>query len=317
MPMTGASKSTFLPPLLRAAAVGCFAALLGCGTLAAKDGTYEPMRGQHGKDVVWIATPDELVERMLELAQVKPDDFVVDLGSGDGKIVIAAARDFGARGLGLEYDEKLVEFARRNAQAAGVSDRAEFRQADIFKSDFSHADVVTMYLLPDLNLRLRSTLMAMKPGTRVVSHQFSMGNWRADETSTIQGRPAYLWIVPANAGGAWQATYVRKGAPASVEFTLEQVFQDLTGAAQFDKTRTTLRNPTLRGPEAGFGFTDADGVQRQVHASIEGNRMQGRIVGPEGSSEFSAQRKGDAPPIGGSGPVSGQELMNAMRQLGE
>ncbi len=316
--MTRILKSVFLAPLLRGSAVVFFATLLGCGTLVAKDGAYEPMRGQAGKDVVWIPTPPELVTRMLEMAQVTKDDFVVDLGAGDGRIVIAAAREFGARGLGLEYDEKMVDYARRNAQAAGITGRVEFRQADIFKTDFSQADVVTMYLLPDLNLRLRSTLMAMKPGTRIVSHQFSMANWKPDETSWVQGRPAYLWIVPANAGGTWQASYARKaGAAASIAFTMEQQFQELKGTAQLGDIRTTLRSPTLRGRELGFGFTDADGVQRQVHATLDGGRMQGRITGPDGSSAFSAERKGEAPPVGGSSPVTGEELSNAMRQLGE
>ncbi len=316
--MIRSQKTSLLAPLLRGSALVLFATFLGCGTLVAKDGAYEPMRGQAGKDVVWIPTPPELVTRMLEMAQVTKDDFVVDLGSGDGRIVIAAAREFGARGLGLEYDEKMVGFASRNAATAGVSGRVEFRQADIFKTDFSQADVVTMYLLPDLNLRLRSTLMAMTPGTRIVSHQFSMANWKPDETSWVQGRPAYLWIVPANAGGAWEATYSRKaGAAASIAFTLEQQFQELKGTAQLGDIRTSLRTPSLRGRELQFGFTDADGVLRQVTATIDGGRMQGRIAGPDGSSAFTAERKGEAPPVGGSAPVTGDELSNAMRQLGE
>ena len=196
--MTGIFRSAFsFHPSTRSAALAV-ALLLGCGALAAQDsapkddGSYEPKRGQAGKDVVWIPTPDELVTRMLRLAQVTAQDFVVDLGAGDGKIVIAAAKEFGARGLGLEYDPKLVAHAQRNAREAGVSARADFRQADIFATDFSTADVVTMYLLPDLNLKLRPTLMAMKPGTRLVSHQFTMGDWRPDETSWVQHRPAYL-----------------------------------------------------------------------------------------------------------------------------
>ena len=135
--MTRVLKSVLFAPLLRGSAVVFFATLLGCGTLVAKDNAYEPMRGQAGKDVVWIPTPPELVTRMLEMAQVTKDDFVVDLGAGDGRIVIAAAREFGARGLGLEYDEKMVGFARRNAESGGVAGRVEFRQADIFKTDFS------------------------------------------------------------------------------------------------------------------------------------------------------------------------------------
>ncbi len=306
---------------LRAALVTALIAatfLSGGRSATAQDAApYEPTRGQAGKDVVWIPTPDALVTRMLKLAQVTSKDFVVDLGAGDGKIVIAAARDFGARGTGLEFDGKLVGHAVRNAEAAGVSALAEFRQADIFATDFSHADVVTMYLLPDLNLKLRPTLMAMKPGTRVVSHQFTMGNWRPDETSWVQHRPAYLWIVPANAGGTWRATWSDAGATASADLSLEQAFQDLKGAIEFGPIRTSLREPKLQGSRIDFAFTDAGGVVRKVGATVAGNRMQGSIAGPGGSADFSATREGVAPPVEGTAPVSGDELINAMRLLGE
>jgi SAM-dependent methyltransferase len=292
--------------------------LFACSCLAAQDAApYKPARGQAGKDVVWIPTPDALVTRMLKLAQVTAEDFVVDLGAGDGKIVIAAADQFGAKALGLEFDPDLVAHARRNAEAAGVSGKTEFRQADIFTADFSAADVVTMYLLPDLNLKLRSTLMAMKPGTRVVSHQFTMGNWRPDETSWVQHRPAYLWIVPANAGGTWQASYAAAGGVARAELFLEQVFQDLKGAIEFGPIRTSLRNPRLTGSRLEFGFTDAAGVLRHVDATLSGDHMKGQLRGPGGTVEFSAQRQGVAPPVAGAAPVAGEELQQALRQLGE
>jgi len=320
--MMGTRRFPFpLNPSMRSALLAV-TLLLGCGSLAAQDAaskgdsSYEPKRGQAGKDVVWIPTPDELVTRMLRLAQVTSKDYVVDLGAGDGKIVIAAAKEFGARGLGLEYDPKLVEHAQRSAREAGVSDKAQFRQADIFATDFSTADVVTMYLLPHLNLKLRPTLMAMKPGTRLVSHQFTMGDWRPDETSWVQHRPAFLWIVPANVGGKWRASWQDGGATAGAQLSIEQAFQELKGGIEFGPTRTSLRSPRMLGAQLQFSFTDERGNVRNVSANAAGDRLQGTVSGPDGSTEFSATREGLAPPLG-EAPASGDEMVNAMRQLGE
>jgi len=294
------------------------AAVLGCAPLAAQEAVpYQPARGQRGKDVVWIPTPEALVTRMLKLAQVTPSDLVVDLGSGDGRIVIAAAKEFNARALGLEFDEKLVAHARGRAADEGVKDRVDFRQADIFAVDFSNADVVTMYLLPDLNLRLRPTLLAMKAGTRLVSHQFSLGKWQPDETSWVQGRPAYLWIVPVNAGGSWRATYPGRDGLIAAEMTVEQEFQKVRGSLEFGAVRTGLRNPQVEGAGMRFAFTDAEGLVRQVQATVSGDRMQGSISGAAGNGEFSAQRVGSAPALGGSDPASSEELSGALQLLGE
>jgi SAM-dependent methyltransferase len=167
------------------------------------DEEYRPQSGQAGKDVVWVPTPESLVAAMLESAGVTRDDYVVDLGSGDGRIAIAAAKQFGARAHGIEYNPRMVALARREARRAGVSNRVTFAQADIFKSDFSDATVVTMYLLPSLNLRLRDTILKMRPGTRVVSHAFDMGDWEPDRTIRTDDASGYLWIVPANIGGRW------------------------------------------------------------------------------------------------------------------
>ncbi|MFN3371922.1 MAG: methyltransferase domain-containing protein [Sphingomonadaceae bacterium] len=167
------------------------------------DDKFRPEIGQAGKDVIWVPTPDSLVKAMLTVAEVKPGDFVVDLGSGDGKIAIAAARDFGARAMGIEYNPEMVALARRNANRAGVANKVTFLEGDIFKSDFSEATVVTLYLLPSLNLRLRDTLLKMKPGTRIVSHAFSMGDWEPERTITTDDATGYFWIVPANIAGRW------------------------------------------------------------------------------------------------------------------
>ena len=167
------------------------------------DDSYQPEVGQAGKDVIWVPTPDSLVKAMLTVADVKPTDYVVDLGSGDGKIAIAAARDFGARSLGVEYNPEMVALARRNAQRAGVAGKANFVHGDIFETDFSNATVVTMYLLPSLNLKLRDTLLKMKPGTRIVSHAFTMGEWEPERTISTDDATGYFWIVPAQVAGRW------------------------------------------------------------------------------------------------------------------
>lgn len=192
----------------------------------AGDGNYQPEVGQPGKDVVWVPTPERLVRAMLEVAEVKPSDFVVDLGSGDGRIAIAAARDFGARALGIEYDANMVALARRNAARASVTGLASFRRADIFETDFSNATVVTLYLLPTLNLRLRDRLLAMKPGTRVVSHAFTMGEWEPERTIGTDEAFGYFWIVPARIAGRW--AFEVQGQRFAAE--IDQQFQHLSMA---------------------------------------------------------------------------------------
>src|SRR6187402_2813582 len=161
-------------------------------------GAYEPQVGQEGKDVVWVPTPQALVDRMLDMAKVTPKDFLMDLGSGDGRTVITAAKR-GLTAQGIEYNPDMVDLAKRNATAAGVADKATFVKADLFETDFSKAQVVTMFLLPSINLRLRPTILNMKPGTRIVSNSFTMDTWQADETATVGGDctswcTAYLWI---------------------------------------------------------------------------------------------------------------------------
>src|SRR5688500_3559383 len=169
---------------------------------------YEPQVGQGGKDVVWVPTPQALVDKMLDIAKLTPQDFLIDLGSGDGRTVITAAKR-GTRALGIEYNPDMVELSKRNAAAAGVTDKATFAKADLFESDFSKATVITMFLLPSINMKLRPTLLKLEPGTRLVSNTFTMEDWEADETATISDDctswcTALLWIVPANVEGAWQ-----------------------------------------------------------------------------------------------------------------
>jgi len=293
----------------RATAASLATALVGSPTFAADDGDYVPRSGQYGKDVIWIPTPDPLVTRMLQLAQLRASDSLVDLGSGDGKIVIAAARDFGARARGIEYNEKMVAFSRQNAEKAGVSDRTSFEQADLFASDFSSADVVTMYLMPHLNLRLRHTLLAMKPGTRIVSHEFRMGDWEPDESSRIGARSMHLWVVPANAGGEWKMRLQQSRGPIDTTMKIGQRFQKLDGRVSLADVETTMRDARVLGEEVHFAFTDGEGALRTVDARVEPGRMIGAVATRGGDvAPFVAERIGDAPPIEGSAPMTPDEI---------
>src|SRR5207247_1388638 len=210
------------------------------------------------KDVIWVPTPDDVVDRMLTMAQVTPSDFVIDLGSGDGKIAILAARKFGARSLGIEYNPDMVKLSQNSAQAAGVAGKASLRNADIFATDFSQASVITMYLLPGLNMKLRPQILSMRPGTRVVSHSFTMEDWEADEISTVDGRRAYFWVVPANVMGSW--TLESNGQ--KTDLSLEQTFQKIIGTVALGAVHGGLRDPRLRGASISFAFVDGDGVRR-------------------------------------------------------
>ncbi len=285
--------------------------LLGTPALWAQTGavTYEPERGQSGKDVIWIPTPDTLVNRMLRMAQVTPKDYVIDLGSGDGKIVIAAARE-GARGLGIEYNPDMVELSRRRAQQAGVADRARFEKADIFESDFSQATVITMYLLPHLNLRLRHRILALKPGTRVASHEFRMGRWRPDETAKVGHASVHLWLVPANAGGDWEFSFPQQSGPRIVRMSFTQRFQYVTGEALFKDFTALPSDGKLLGERLSFDLTDEDGHLRRFVGRVAGDRMEGSVydfTNNGARQPFSARRLGAAPPFDGAGPAPEHE----------
>jgi phospholipid N-methyltransferase len=242
--------------------------LFSCAALAQN---YTPQVGQSGKDVIWVPTPNEIVERMLTMAQVTPKDFVVDLGAGDGKIAIAAARQFGARSMGIEYNPDMAKHAQANAQAAGVAGKATIRQGDIFATDFSEATVVTMYLLPNLNMKLRPTLLAMRPGTRVVSHSFTMEDWEPDEISSVDGRRAYFWVVPATVRGAWALDADGHNS----EITFEQTFQKIRGTIALGAVMAGLREPRLRGPAISFAYVDGAGVRRDHTGWVIGGKMEG------------------------------------------
>jgi len=262
------------------------AALFAAASAAyAQQKDFKPHVGQQGKDVVWVPTPDEVVERMLNMAQTKPEDYVIDLGAGDGKIAIAAAKKFGARSLGIEYNPDMAALAQRNAQAAGVVGRAQIVQGDIFVTDFTQATVLTMYLLPSLNMKLRPQILAMRPGTRVVAHAFNMEDWEADESSAVDGRRAYLWIVPANVSGRWAMELSGAGGSEKLSLNLDQKFQKIEGVAYLGSILAGLREPRLSGFRIGFAYVDNRGVRRDFTGRVTGSSMEGSFrtdAGAEG-----------------------------------
>lgn len=255
-----------LSPLLLALAFAGAAALAQPATTTAPASTYEPTVGQKGKDVVWVPTPQPLVDKMLDMAKATPKDYLMDLGSGDGRLIITAAKR-GIPALGIEYDPDMVELSKRKAQEAGVGDRAQFVKADIFETDFSKATVITMFLLPDLNLRLRPTILKLKPGTRIVSNSFTMGDWEADETFTLDSAggcesswcTALLWIVPAQVEGTHKV--------AQGELTLKQIYQTVSGTLKTDGKVIPVEGK-LRGEEITL-----TGGGRTWRGKVEGKRV--------------------------------------------
>lgn len=242
--------------------------------------TYAPKLGQSGKDVMWLPTRDELVTQMLAAARVGPEDELVDLGAGDGKIPIAAARQFGARAWGIEYNKDLAALAQRNAQRAGVADRVRIVHGDIFKEDFSKATVVTMYLLEELNARLRPTILAMRPGTRVLSNSFSMGDWEPDQVLRVGTNTGYFWTVPASVAGQWSLQGLAPNGPAVLR--LSQRHQRVGGTLSWGGQTQILLGVRLHGADLHFSFVQADGQLQAVQARVQGASLQGELVGPYG-----------------------------------
>jgi SAM-dependent methyltransferase len=268
-----------------------FLALLVPAYAQQKGQQFQPQVGQAGKDVIWVPTPDEVVDRMLTMAQVKPNDTVYDLGAGDGKIAIAAAKKFGARSYGIEYNPDMARYAQNNAQKAGVAGKAQIVNGDIFATDFSKATVITMYLLPSLNIKLRPTILAMRPGTRVVSHSFTMDEWSPDETSSISGRQAYFWVVPANVNGKW-GVELTGGSSDKVEVVFDQRFQKIEGWAVFGTIQAGLREATLRGPDIRFAYVDQACVRHDLAGRVDGARMEGSYRADNGTEgRWSASRR--------------------------
>jgi SAM-dependent methyltransferase len=238
------------------------------------DKLYQPDVGQSGKDVIWVPTNDELVKMMLDIAKVKPEDIVYDLGAGDGKIAIAAARDYGARSVGIEYNPDMAALAQRNADRSGVADKVKIINGDIFVEDFSEATVVTLYLLPNLNLKLRPTILDMKPGTRVVSNSFNMGDWEPDHRLGSDYTIGYYWVVPAKIGGTWQ---LNGEELRNAELVLDQKFQNIGGTLTVRGKSQPILSAALSGDNLSFRFLNEVGNHRTVKLKVAGDRMVGQV----------------------------------------
>jgi hypothetical protein len=253
-------RSIFLASLL--------AMLAACAQAQSGKADYQPHVGQEGKDVIWVPTPQALVDKMLDMAKVTPKDYLMDLGSGDGRTVITAAKR-GVRALGIEYNPDMVELSKRNAAKEGVSDKASFTNADLFETDFSEATVITMFLLPDINLRLRPKILDLKPGTRVVSNSFTMGDWAPDDTvmakdGCISYCTAYLWIVPAKVDGNWTL--------GDGNLALKQTYQTVSGSVRRGGKTVPVANGKLNGDRIMFNAGGSVYTGR-----VSGNSMEGTI----------------------------------------
>ena len=269
--------------LCLSASLGAAFALSGPAPANAQEAKsdYQPTVGQRGKDVVWVPSPQALVDRMLEMAKATPKDFLMDLGSGDGRTVITAAKR-GLNALGIEYNPDMVELSRRAAEKEGVSDKAKFEKADLFETDLSKADVITMFLLPDINRRLRPKILDLRPGVRVVSNTFDMGDWTPDQVQEAGGEctsycRALLWIVPAKVEGKWKT--------ADGEITFEQRYQMVTGSVRAGSSMESISQGKIDGEQ--ITFTAGPVVYM---GKISASAIEGVAKGPAGEKPFRATR---------------------------
>ena len=265
--------------LLRRSAAAVSLLLLAAGagqaqprTRADCEAAHAAVWGRAGKDVPWVPTFDAVVLAMLSMTQVMPEDLVLDLGAGDGKIAIAAAKPpFGARAIGIEYDPNLAKLAACLVQVEGLADKVRIVEGDIFKEDFGDASVVTMYLLPHINLCVRHRLLALKPGTRVVSHQYSMAEWKPDQSVQIQGRDVHLWVVPARVDGVWDFQD-SQGTAFTVD--LRQTFGTLSGEITRGDAPQPLVSATVHGSELRFTY-DVSGAATKFSGTVRGGEITG------------------------------------------
>jgi SAM-dependent methyltransferase len=254
-------------------------AIATCAFAQSPKAEFQPEIGQSGKDVVWVPSPQELVDKMLDMAKVTPKDFVMDLGSGDGRTVITAAKR-GVRAMGIEYNPDMVALSRRNAEKAGAGGKATFVEADIFKTDLTKATVITMFLLTDLNLRLRPTILTLKPGTRIVSNTFRMGEWEPDQTVELGCDTyctAYLWIVPARVEGKWKS--------GQGELVLTQDFQKISGTFKSGSVSAPLSRGSLNGDHIYFMAGGAE-----YRGRVNGNAIEGTVKSDGKTSAWKANR---------------------------
>lgn len=265
--------------------------------------TVTTARAQWPYEVPFVPSPQVVVDEMLRLANVTKDDFVMDLGSGDGRILITAARKFGARGVGVDLDESLIAQSDDNARAAGVSDRVQFIRQDLFKTDFTRASVITMYLLPGVNLRLRPALLALKPGTRIVAHDFDLGDWQPDAKVTIR-KNVMLWIVPANVQGRWRLQLPLPTGAQTWDVDIRQKHQEIDGTVRVaDRPPAGLWHASLRGDRVRFVLVDntdrEDEASMYFEGVVRGDVMEGEFSRGVGDVKtlhrWRAVRAGSAP----------------------
>jgi len=266
---------------------GLAAALAWMAFAAAAFAQGAPQIGQVSKDSVWVPTPERMIRRMLQLADVTPQDVVMDLGSGDGRIPIHAAKHFGARAIGVELEENLVRLSVESAKAQGVSHLARFIRQDLYEADLSQATVFALYISPGVMTKLKPRLLALRPGTRVVSHHFTLEDWEPDEVIRTEGRTGYLWVVPADARGSWSVDLPGNG----LRLHVGQVHQSLTIRGERNGRPVNVVGARLRGTEIRFTSFDADGGARHFSGTIEAGRMRGESEGQEVRSlRWSAMR---------------------------
>jgi len=298
--------------------LGISAAALAPGFFAAYAWAAEPR-------VPYVPTPQEVVERMLQIAKVTSADYLIDLGSGDGRIVITAAKQHGARGFGVDLNPQRINEANANAKQAGVVDKVAFYQRDLFETDLSEATVITMYLLPRVNLELRPKLLDLKPGTRLVSHDFSMDDWKPDTHVQMEVKEKYggsggksdiyFWVVPAKVGGTWQWDMPVSGKSVAYEATLTQKFQTISGTVKVNGRTVPLQSPRLRGDQISFAFSAAINgapVTHEFSGKIEGEALAGtaRLSGGRirAQLEWSARRTAKAVLLDTQAPTASAAL---------
>jgi len=251
------------------------AASLSTGAWTQVPGPAQPQLGQVSKDSVWVPTPERVIRRMLQMADTTKDDLVVDLGSGDGRIPVYAGKHFGARALGVELEANLVSYSRNAAKAQGVSHLVRFVQQDLYEADISQASVVALYISPGVMERLKPKLLALEPGTRVVSHHFTLGDWEPDETIRVEGRSAHLWIVPAAVEGDWAISLPGE----DFRLSIKRNHQMLVTAGERSGKALLVIGPKLRGTEIRFTTFDRDGSSRHFTGHAAGDRVSGTSQG--------------------------------------
>lgn len=272
------------------------AAILVLATSMARAAEEHQERGVG--DVVYVPTPQIVVEEMLYMAKVGPSDFVIDLGSGDGRMVLTAAKKFGAQGFGVDLSDDLLRESNAAAKSQGISDRARFIKQNLFETDLAQASVITSYLLPSMNEKLRPKILSLKPGTRVVAHDYHMGIWNPDAQKTIDvpekkvgeaGKSyIYLWIVPAKISGRWQSQVQTGGQPLSLDLDITQRFQMFEGAAMLGQQRLPLRGTRLEADRVSFQFQTKPGdnsTRHEFNGVVKGDVIEGTLRLGDGATQ--------------------------------